>query len=84
MKNFIQKSKVWIKEHQDFVVGASAVAGVAAVYAGVIVLAVKVDKAQREADAATWQEIGRATSQGASVLPGPDGSYWLIGGRQVG
>jgi phosphotransferase system glucose/maltose/N-acetylglucosamine-specific IIC component len=83
MKNFIQKTKVWVKENQDTVAVTGFVAAGIACYAAVIALAVKADKTQRANEKELMYELGKAASQGSSILPGPDGYFWVIGNQKA-
>lgn len=77
MKKF-EKTKVWIKEHKEEIVSFSAIAGVVALYAGMVVVAIKVtNDYERKAEIAQ-QQLMEAVSRGASVLPAPNGEYWII------
>lgn len=71
------KIKKWTKTYKEEIALTGMVAGIAALYGGLVVLAIKAEKKQAEADAAAMLTVTDAVSRGATVLPGPDG-YWII------
>lgn len=73
-----EKIKVWIENHKEDVFLAAIVTGIGAMYAGLIYAAVKVDQNQRAENAAVRKMAMEAASRGATVLPGPEGLYWVL------
>jgi hypothetical protein len=78
MNTKFTRTKAWMKKHQEGLIYTGFIAGVVTLYAGVVVAAVKqANKDQVEYDAAQ-QKLADAANRGASILPGPDGYFWII------
>lgn len=78
MKEKFEKAKEWTKNHKEELQVAAICVGFVAFYAGIIVMAYKVNKNGEEAWAARQQIFADAFARGAQVLPNPDGSFWII------
>jgi glycine cleavage system H lipoate-binding protein len=78
MSDKFKKTKKWIKDYKEELAVTGMVAAIVAVYGGLVYVAIKAAKAQEEEDAARMLALGEAVARGASVLPGPDGEYWII------
>jgi hypothetical protein len=78
MSDKFKKTKKWIKDHEEGLVITGMVTAIVAVYGGLTIVAIKAAQKQEEEDAARRSALGDAVARGASVLPGPDGEYWII------
>jgi hypothetical protein len=82
VKEKIAKAKVWAKENSDLIVGGGFIVGVVGLYAGFIALAIQAAKKQQEENDQLMADLNAAVERGASVLPGPDGYYWILGDKK--
>jgi hypothetical protein len=78
MTKLTTKTKGWIKDHKEGLITTGLITGTVAFYAGLIVVAVKVANAQEQEQRDLMTRLSDAASKGKSILPGPDGSYWII------
>ena len=73
-----EKTKSWIKDHREGLIITGAWVGVAAVYAGVVALSIKMYNNDVKETQAFQNMLSEAVSRGDSILPGPNGYYWII------
>jgi len=73
-----EKTKSWIKDHRDGLTTAAAVTGIAVFYGAIIAVCVKAYKDDAKATQNFLDTLGEAASRGDSILPGPNGYYWII------
>jgi branched-subunit amino acid permease len=78
MSNKIAKTKEWIKGHKEEIATTTFVAGVAVFYVGLIAVSLKAIGAYNTEADKLRQDVADAISNGAQLLPGPNGSWWII------
>lgn len=78
MKEKLTKVKEWTKDHKDELAAAGFVTGVFAFYAVVIGASVKAYNKQVEDYNQQQQNLNEAINRGASILPGPNGGFWIL------
>lgn len=71
MKNRIQKMKAWMSENSDLVFAGVVYGGLFAAGCAALVVGAKQQAKIRE-------ELAEAASQGHTILPNTDGTYWII------
>jgi hypothetical protein len=83
MKEKLAKIKAWAKRNEEELWATGILGGMIAAYAGCVVYAVKKQSEYNQQTADARLELRDAVQRGASILPGPEGHWWILEQPQV-
>lgn len=78
MQKMKTRIRSWIEDHKDGLVYTGVVSGVVVIYGAFVYVAVKQQSKEQENFNRLMRRLAEANSRGDTVLPGPNGGYWII------
>jgi predicted phage tail protein len=78
MKKFNRKIKEWMRTHEDAVQLIVTSTGVVAVL-GLVLWRIRI---QLEQQAEYYETVNEALAEGKSILPGPNGTVWILPSKE--